>query len=47
MRVPSKFVGGGTKPGGTFLATVEMRVVFDTVLMICTTTTVPVFFVSE
>lgn len=30
------------KPGGTSLAMVEMRVVFDTVLMIWMTTTVPV-----
>ena len=35
------------KPGGTFFARVEMRVVLATVLMICTTTTVPVFVVWE
>jgi len=42
VRVPSKLVGGGMKPSGTFLAMVEMRVVFDTVLIIWMTTTVPV-----
>jgi len=34
------------KPGGTFLAMVEIRVVSATVLMMCTTMTVPVFVSS-